>query len=220
LNWFHYRVLVAPKKSQLGEAVRRKVEAATFRLCGVSEGKRAGAGQCVLIQGNYIVTAAHCVDHSEAGGMALGDYYLTTIVTPLGKFRVATAAVEPVSDIAVLKSTDGQELRRDADAFEQLCEKVKPLRVHQTVPKLGEGFSVWILTHEQTWIHASAEYFGGGKIFLTSNSLIKGGTSGGPVVNDHGELVGVVSNSSEIEEEFAGECAFVFLALPRWVSVG
>ena len=36
-------------------------------------------GQGVLVNGNMIITAAHCIDYSLDGGMVLGDFFLEKI---------------------------------------------------------------------------------------------------------------------------------------------
>ena len=63
---------------------------ATVRLT-----KKGGCG--VLVPGGFILTAAHCVEWSATGGMALGDYCMEPVETRQGaKFMVSVCAVEPV----------------------------------------------------------------------------------------------------------------------------
>jgi len=55
---------------------------------------------------------------------------------------------------------------------------------------------------------------------MPSREFIKPGTSGGPIINETGELVGIVSTT--IEETYKGEkCVgyhpYPSLALPRWI---
>jgi hypothetical protein len=53
----------------------------------------------------------------------------------------------------------------------------------------------------------------------TPATLIEGGTSGGPVIDDAGRLIGVVSNSggAEKDTEHNGVLSIAHLALPRWI---
>jgi hypothetical protein len=53
----------------------------------------------------------------------------------------------------------------------------------------------------------------------TPSTLIEGGTSGGPVVDDEGLLIGVVSNTggSASDTEHRGSLPVAHLALPRWI---
>ena len=48
---------------------------------------------------------------------------------------------------------------------------------------------------------------------------IEGGTSGGPIINDLGQLVGIVSNASDLQEGIASDGNFPYpsLALPVWI---
>ena len=75
--------------------VKAKVAKATVRLT------RSG-GQGVLVCGNVILTAAHCIGFNLEGGMVLGDFYIEDIETAQGMLKVGPLAVEPISDIAVL----------------------------------------------------------------------------------------------------------------------
>ncbi len=54
---------------------------------------------------------------------------------------------------------------------------------------------------------------------LTADEEIKSGASGGPILNDAGELVGLVSHSSvpKGNEKCDAGCALPLLALPVWV---
>lgn len=79
--------------------------------------KKGGRG--VLVAGNLIVTAAHCIGFECSGSMVLGDYYIEEIETVQGRLRVTPRAVEPVSDVAVLGSLDDQEFYKDHSAFEE-----------------------------------------------------------------------------------------------------
>ncbi len=65
---------------------------------------------------------------------------------------------------------------------------------------------------------------------IEPDQAIEGGTSGGPIINDDGELVGIVSNASDVLEAgitedgipYEGEIGrgsfpYPALALPVWV---
>jgi V8-like Glu-specific endopeptidase len=55
---------------------------------------------------------------------------------------------------------------------------------------------------------------------VDSDIQIEGGTSGGPVINEKGELLGVVSTSSIIHEQnekSTGQIPRPHLALPLWI---
>ena len=92
----------------LRENIYTDVANATVTLLG-------RGGQGVLVSGNLIITAAHCIDFKCEGQMVLGDYFIEEIKTTQGKLKVAPLAVEPVSDVAVLGSLDDQEFSEEAD---------------------------------------------------------------------------------------------------------
>ena len=53
-------------------------------------------------------------------------------------------------------------------------------------------------------------------IWIKGDEPIKGGTSGSGVFNEKGELVGIVSRTSE--QDFSGGAPRPLLALPVWTS--
>ena len=123
------------------------------------------------------------------------------------KFGVSVHEVLPVCDLAILATADAQELSEWADEFEQLCESVEPLRIRRDIQP-NSPFRIWIRTHRKGWLTGTATYFHGRLVSLETESPIESGTSGGPIVDENGELVSVVSN------DHAGP--FVAVNLPPW----
>jgi S1-C subfamily serine protease len=200
----------------LSKRLRARVEGARIRLAKLD-------GQGVLVPG-YILTAAHCVEFSTTGGMALDDRYLEKIVHPSCEpFLAQVAAIEPATDIAALAAADNQALPGDSMAFNSFCATVMPIQLRTRPLVIGEPISVHILAHTDEWIEGTAERFGflgdppSGAVSFRTRKQIKGGTSGGPVVDDDGLLVGVVSNCSEGQRDCDGWVTFASLALPGWV---
>lgn len=197
-----------------------RVKAATVKVI-----KRGGQG--VLVHGGLILTAAHCVEFSCEGGMVLGDYYIEDIETGGGILQVAPLAVEPVKDIAVLGNLDEQEFYKEVVAYEAWYESIEPVPLCFRKYKRFQEFDTYIFTHEGTWVHGKSVFHGeDGSIFsFDSKEPIKGGTSGGPIVNAYGELLGVVSNASETTtrilqggpEVYNGFHPRASSALPVWV---
>jgi hypothetical protein len=66
---------------------------------------RRGGGQGVLVNGNLIITAAHCLDWSCDGELVLRKHSVE-VRTRQGELKVTPIAIEPVKDIAVLGSLD------------------------------------------------------------------------------------------------------------------
>jgi hypothetical protein len=208
-----------------GERGEKAVTRAEIEKAIVTVTKKGGQG--VLVSGNLIVTAAHCVDFSCEGEMVLGEWYIEEIETTLGRLKVCPLAIGPVSDIAVLGALDGQEFPDEQEKFEQFCWLVKPVSICTKDPELQENmlydeFPVYVHTHKRVWIEAKARLWGlqRNMVWIDTDQQIEGGTSGGPVVNAAGELVGVISNASTITEALpksTGRIPRPHLTLPVWV---
>jgi S1-C subfamily serine protease len=77
-----------------------------------------------------------------------------------------------------------------------------------------------VFTHTQSWLQAKVSQCNkGAPQWWIRTTTIEGGTSGGPVVDQEGRLLGVVSFSgcSVGEDEHNGQIPFPSRALPVWV---
>jgi S1-C subfamily serine protease len=200
------------KARTMEESVRRQVEAATVKLTGAG-------GQGVLVSGGFVLTAMHCMGWDGTAGLVLGDHHAVAVQTHDGtKFRLQPWFADVVSDMGALGETD-----EDWESFEEWREKVKavPIRSWKPVPwappmSEPESLAVHVLSHEGTWISGKVTNYSNrpnASISLETDQPIKGGTSGGPVVDDDGLLVGVISWSSGQEGSIPVAC----LSLPPWV---
>jgi len=192
----------------------KDIERATFVIP-----KRGG--QCVLINNFFILTAAHCVDFSLEGDMPLGNFYIEELRAGNIILKVEPRFVDPVSDIAILSSLDDQAFHDEVLAFEDFCDQIKPIQICQSEFEFFKEFPVYIYTHKKTWIRAKAQQHGRETKFLgiESTEQIERGTSGGPVVNDCGELVGIMSNAGIKREGNDSILGFVprpHLTIPVW----
>ncbi len=199
----------------LQECHRTVIERATVHLT-----RRGGQG--VLVEGNFILTAAHCIDWSCDGGLVLGDHAVEDIDTSMGKLKVSILAVEPVNDIAVLGSLDCQVFAEEVADFERFCENTDAVPLCTRDLDLFESIPVYIRTHEQSWVNGNVQQCNthAQSLSIEAAEQIKGGTSGGPVVNEFGKLVGIVSNFSDINIGMPpchGSAPRPHLALPNWV---
>jgi hypothetical protein len=172
-----------------------RIEKATVRLTNSH-----GRGQGVLVNNYIILTVAHLVEYDYTGGMVLGDYYGERIDTEMGTILgVSPDAVEPVADIAALGQPDGNELFDQAQLYWKFCEETEPIPLCLDFEELSK-FPIFIFNkYENTWVSAVGEY--GLKnqymiIIKDPDKFISLGTSGGPIVNDAGELVGLLSNAT------------------------
>jgi S1-C subfamily serine protease len=183
-------------------------------------------GQGFLVHGGYILTAAHCVPWSGEGQMPLGEYFLVTVIAADGRRLTGqVVAVEPVSDIAVIGSPDGQTFSSQATDFDNYLESTEGLILCKDDFPFGAGFPVQIYTHTAEWISGEATQWGENVPTLSFETKppVVAGTSGSAIVNDRGEVVGVVSSASETAEEagdsdvYDGTCARPCQSLPVWL---
>jgi hypothetical protein len=202
----------------LSDETKGRVAAATVRLTGTG-------GQGVLVTGGFVLTAAHCINWDGRGGMALGDHYLEPVrARDRTQFRLSPLAVEPVADMAVLGAPDNQVFPDDDDAFQEWCERTAAVPLSTRTLDVDESLGVHIRTHQGKWITGTLTRHGipntppSGVVWLEADSPVRSGTSGGPVVDGAGRLVGVISWSGE---GGSGKCQGMIpvahLALPRWV---
>jgi len=156
-------------------------------------------GRGVLVPGGYILTAAHCVEWSTDGGMALEDPPPQQIRTYDGRLLLTCpVAVEPVADIAVLGSVDDQRFPDEAESWQRFVEDTQPVSLATVELACGREFGVMLVSHDGKWLTAKATMLTpqATTIWVESEVPIEGGASGGPIVDTDGRLVGIVSNSS------------------------
>ena len=158
--------------------------------------------------------------------MALGDYSIENVTTRSGhNLRLGPVAVDLISDIAVLGSLDDEAFLSDSLAFERWCDATPAVPLVSKPPRLDLPRRSHILTQSGNWIGAkvirrgSPGPFRSGSLSIEADDPIEGGTSGGPVVDSWGRLVGVVSQFDEVAagEKSIGVLPIANLALPRWV---
>ena len=189
-------------------------------------------GQGVLVNdsvdGRLIVTAAHCIGQVLNDEMMFGDLYPQTVQINERECTVRPLAVEPVADIAIMGVLGDQSSQDEEEAFLTFCAGIEPVPVCQNALEFGDEFPVHIYTHKAQWITGNASYYGGPSLRVAFDAEIEGGTSGGPIINDSGELVGIVSIAENWTAQTSsgytltgfteGSSPYPYLALPVWVS--
>ena len=208
----------APENAERGMIPKRllaKIAMATVKLP-----KKRGRG--VLVRGGLILTAAHCISYKLEGEMALGDVFIEELIPATGQnLRTTPWCVEPVTDVAALGPLDEQSFPKEVDAFEAFCAKIEPVRVHRREPEPFKQFTVYIYAHDGTWVRGTAARYSAEAaiIFVEADQPVKGGASGGPIVNESGDLVGIISvfTDSARHGKVDGPAPFPCLALPVWV---
>jgi hypothetical protein len=204
-------------KPQL-DAVKARTEKATVRV--LRQGVPAAQG--VLVPGGYILTAAHCISWEVTSSMTLGDHYIETIRASDGvTYKTGPVAIESLMDIAALAALD-VELYDACVAFETFCEATEPVPVSSKGFPVDIPVPVHVLTHDKGWMAGRACRYGHpllplhGNVAVEFDAPIAGGTSGGPVIDNDGLLVGVISQPSETHPSTA-LMPRPHLALPVWV---
>jgi S1-C subfamily serine protease len=209
----------AAESARLAKA-KARVEAATVSFA-------KGGGQGVLVTGGYVLTAAHCIKWDGNGGMALGEFFIETIETRDGRtLQGSVTAAEPVADIAALGAPDGRVgMYEAAKAFDRFTAETQGVPLFTWGREVGKPIPVQVFTHKQKWLAGTVEPDGfpgtpgGGAVCIMTNERIESGTSGSPVIDSRGRLVGVVtwSRGNDRDGEHPGKIAVASLALPRWL---
>ncbi|MBU2623435.1 MAG: serine protease [Proteobacteria bacterium] len=195
----------------LNDEIRKRVEKATVRLT-----KKGGLG--VIVSSNLILTAAHCIGWSAEGYMVLGDHFLEQVEIDGRQIIAAVCAVEPVLDIAALDEPDGQTFYDESNDYLSALESIIPIEINSEVFALFHYIPAFIFTHKQTWLKVNVQQCRFAAPGLSvCGAPIEGGTSGGPVVDQEGRLLGIVSCGGFTAPDYSGFIPRPHLSLPVWI---
>ena len=156
---------------------------------------RVGSGRGFVVQGErerYVITAGHCLPHLPPC-LTFSETQERTYENLIGTLNEESTVwtecvfVDPISDLAVLGSPNGQDLSEEARRYQELVERAAPLRISDA-PESGPA---WLLSLEGNWFRCTASHRGRA-LWLTSDAII-GGMSGSPVVAESGAAIGVVA---------------------------
>ncbi len=157
----------------------------------------------------------------------MGDRYFQPLKAMTGQTLIGSVAfADPVSDVAVLRDTDdaNDEWLEEFENFREETEPV-PLCSDDFLKKhAGESsddggfleFRIHVFTHEDEFTTGEASICHPTAKNICSKIPIKGGTSGRPIVNEHGELVGIVSQGKEGSPGLGSPQPIPSLTLPVW----
>ena len=182
-----------------------------------------GRGFVIDTDPRLVVTAAHCLPQLPPAhsAMNLEEKTYKDLLAPLGNRKRMVWAeclfVDPVADIAVLGTPDGQALHKEADAYDDLMERTRPIGVADA-PIRGRG---WLLRLDGDWGNCVVEHVEANVIWITNATKgIIGGMSGSPIVNDDGSAIGVLNcggGSLDALQTEGGPEARLTHCLPGWV---
>lgn len=176
-------------------------------------------GQGVLVEGNVILTAAHCINGStENAGIPNGGL-IVEVETTKGKLLTTLIAIEQICDIAALGPPGNQVGPKECLAYREFCEATKQVEICPDEYELFETIPITIRSHRSTWINGVAhqDQPHANRLVVVVNGQVERGTSGGPILNQYFELVGLVSFFSDNGDECDGLAPRPHLALPNWL---
>lgn len=183
-----------------------------------------GPGRGFIVEtgrGRYVITAAHCLPYlpPRSSISFAEERTYESLLGPLGKQPAVWAEcrfADPVGDIAVLGSPDGQVLFDEAAAYDELVDSGGALAV-ESAPTQGRAY---ILALDGHWFGCAARHRGGPIWLFETDEAIAGGMSGSPIVLEHGVAIGVMVTSTESESrpKFEGGPQPNLMAnLPGWL---
>ena len=177
---------------------------------------KGGCG--VLVNGNIIVTAAHCVQINLSGEMAILDQSLDTIDTRhQGTIKAKILFVELVNDIALLGAADYQDSYSDCEKYKEYCNHTKAIQICSDDFETQKEYEAYVsyrgklikIKHQKMNAKAQRHWF-------ESEEIIEPGMSGSPIVNPKGELIGVLSHSSSDTDNINGKFSLITTTLPDY----
>jgi hypothetical protein len=191
---------------------------------------RVGDGRGFVVRHGgerLVLTAAHCLPLDADGNLVMAahpwsDWARTyqKLLGPLGAEPTVWAEclfVNPVADIVILGCPDNQELSDEADAYEALVGRYKPLPIadapkmgHELVElphldnRFGRPFMIptpgrgpaRILSLAGEWINCTVVRRGI-QLGIEDQGLVEGGMSGSPIINAAGRAIALMSNDDQ-----------------------
>jgi hypothetical protein len=126
------------------------------------------------------------------------------------------SATIQVSDLAILSmaGAGGEMEGKHAADFDKLINSLTSLPFRTAPLPLQTPTPAQVFTSRGDWIAADATLWNPRGSSFTFSSDVPGGTSGAPVFDDAGLIVGVVSTSGEVASATA---VYLLNALPGWM---
>ena len=170
------------------------------------------------------VSAAHCLpripdpnDLSEAVKVKIKN------LSELESYALVSG-VEPCLDLAILSDSSSSGIGVDLAPVEmeeyfQLLRNMEEAQIYLEEPELEKEIIVYIYNHKGQWLEGRTVFLNPISLGLVinlsnQNERIERGTSGAPVFNAEGQVLGVVNVAIENSPE--GMMAYLANCLPGW----
>jgi serine protease Do len=173
-------------------AVRERFLDSVFTLYVVTSAGKSDVGTAFLLDDRRIVTARHCIEGMREVSIPGWDAEPAPLeaLWVLAKGREDIAVLQFASD--PFPGRPGFQLTDAGVLDEVLTMGYPPIAGFESV-QVAERARIAGYLHSSTGAVAAAErsYVGGACLLITAR--VKGGNSGGPVINEEGKVVAVVS---------------------------
>jgi hypothetical protein len=166
-----------------------------------------GGGRGFVVEGRrgrFVITAAHCLPVFPPCATISFDEERTyqALLGPLGEAPTVWAEcmfVDPIGDIAVLRSPDNQNFFEQAENFEAFVDAVTPLKPSTAgIAPDNPPVQAWMFSLDGRWFGCKAEFRGLWPLWTSEETEpVRSGMSGSPILASDGSVIGVVTAGCE-----------------------
>jgi hypothetical protein len=170
-------------------------------------------GQGVVVA-DYVLTAAHCLPVPESEYLLADETYVR-MRRPDGKIGTMQAVfIDAVGDVAALATIDNDPFFLDGIEPMHVSFEWSDSIVFENRPRLPGQY----LAHDAGVVDVQWCEINMGMATLWPSRPINGGTSGGPIINAEGLLIGIIRDSHRSSgHEEVSTFRLLGAALPPWL---
>lgn len=174
-------------------------------------GNRRARGLGFVAAGEYVVTAAHNLPPPPDSTKGIYAYDPLVVETSGGEtLEMEPVFVDPCADLAVLAISD------EGQAAGEALDEVVPMQIAWS--PTGGRHNGTVATHDRGLVKVVYDVRAASiRIVFTGKAPFAGGTSGGPVLDQNGRAITVVSQTTSAEGHRQGWGAALGECLPAWL---